>query len=48
MSKDADHLEGGRVQPESLAQLAALDSINEAFADTKGGGAKRNVILFDS
>lgn len=45
----ADLYRQGRLKlDELISGRWRLDQINEAFADTKGGGAKRNVILFDS
>lgn len=44
----ADLYRQGRLKLDELVSGRwSLDQINEAIADTKGGGARRNVILFD-
>ncbi|MGP6087122.1 alcohol dehydrogenase catalytic domain-containing protein [Antarctobacter jejuensis] len=44
----ADLYRQGRLKLDELVSGRwTLDQINEAIADTKGGGARRNVILFD-
>lgn len=45
----ADLYAQGRLKLDELVSgLWSLDQINEAIADTKAGGARRNVILFDA